>query len=139
MTKASEALHLKHLEFLQSVIGRMSTTSFLVKGWLVTLTTALLAVSAERGSLPLGGSALLPLIAFWGVDGFLLRQERLYRRLYDAVRCAEDDVEPLSMDTTRFRPRIAWSAAAGSATLVAFYGCVALVDLVFIGLTAFRS
>ncbi|MEV4134486.1 hypothetical protein AB0J72_20235 [Dactylosporangium sp. NPDC049742] len=139
MTGASETLHIKHLEFLQGVIDRMSTMSFLVKGWLVTMTTALLAVSAERGSWLVGVSALLPLIAFWGVDGFLLRQERLYRRLYDAVRRAEDDVEPLSMNATRYRSRILWPAAVGSPTLVAFYGGVALVDLVFVVLAAFAA
>jgi hypothetical protein len=31
----------KHLEFIQGVITRMNTSSFLIKGWTITLVSAL--------------------------------------------------------------------------------------------------
>jgi len=36
----------KHLEFIQGVINRLSTNSFLLKGWSVVLVSALFALSA---------------------------------------------------------------------------------------------
>ena len=38
---------LKHLEFIQGVINRLSTNSFLLKGWSVVLVSALFALSAN--------------------------------------------------------------------------------------------
>ena len=34
---------LKHLEFIQNIITRMNTNSFLIKGWAVTIASAILA------------------------------------------------------------------------------------------------
>ena len=38
---------LKHLEFIQGVINRLSTNSFLLKGWSVVLVSALFALSTQ--------------------------------------------------------------------------------------------
>jgi hypothetical protein len=37
---------LKHLEFIQSVIARMATNSFLFKGWAITIAAGLGAFAA---------------------------------------------------------------------------------------------
>ena len=41
---------IKHLEFIQSTITRMNQNSFQIKGWMITLVSALLALyaSSER-------------------------------------------------------------------------------------------
>ena len=45
---------LKHLEFIQDVITRMNSNSFLLKGWCVTLMSVLFALSArDTGNLGL--------------------------------------------------------------------------------------
>ena len=38
---------LKHLEFIQNVINRMNSNSFLIKGWAVTLIAAIFALAAK--------------------------------------------------------------------------------------------
>lgn len=38
----------KHLEFIQGVVNRLSTDSFLLKGWSVVLVSALFALSASQ-------------------------------------------------------------------------------------------
>ena len=38
---------LEHLKMLQAVITRMASNSFMVKGWCITLVSALLALSAK--------------------------------------------------------------------------------------------
>lgn len=41
---------LKHLDFIQGVINRLSTNSFLLKGWSVVLVSALFALSANNSN-----------------------------------------------------------------------------------------
>jgi hypothetical protein len=72
----------KHLDLLQSAITRMAANSFLLKGWCVTLATALFGFSAKEGAPRLALLALLPILAFWGLDAYYLGLERKFRNLY---------------------------------------------------------
>ena len=76
---------IKHLEFIQAVITRMGTNSFQMKGWMVAIVSALLAIYAQsqNGLYPLFG--LLPVFIFWGLDTYYLWQERKFRGLYNDV------------------------------------------------------
>ena len=80
-----------YLELIQGVISRMAGNSFLLKGWSVTLAAALLAVAANEARARFSAVALLPAFAFWGLDAYYLRQERLFRCLFDHVRLASDE------------------------------------------------
>lgn len=77
---------IKHLEFVQAVIGRMAGNSFLLKGWSVTISAALFALAAKDSNRAFALVALLPTLVFWGLDAYYLRQERLFRKLYDRLR-----------------------------------------------------
>lgn len=89
---------IKHLEMLQAVITRMANNSFLVKGWCITLVSALLALSAKE--VPnMVYVAALPVLMFWWLDAFFLRQERLFRELFDHVRENGKDEADFSMRT----------------------------------------
>lgn len=68
---------------LQGVINRLAGNSFLLKGWSVTLVSAVLVLSTNLADAPLIGVALLPVLTFWGLDDYSLAQERLYRGLYE--------------------------------------------------------
>ena len=105
----------------------MSSNSFLLKGWTVVLVSALL-VLVSRGR---GGDwalvGLVPTLVFWGLDAYLLRQERLYRALYDIVRKLPPDKIDFSMTTHHFHgPHLTWRSSLFSKTLSAFYLAVAL-------------
>lgn len=78
-----------HLEFIQTTIARMAGNSFLLKGWTVTLTAAILAFAAQSGKPLLAIAGVFPTLAFWGLDAYYLKQERLYRTLYDKIRTGE--------------------------------------------------
>lgn len=79
----------KHLELIQDVVDRHARNSFMLKGWSVTLVAAVFLLAVRGAQPPLAMIAgLLPAITFWGLDAFYLRQERMYRALYDAVRKA---------------------------------------------------
>ena len=89
----------KHLEFIQGVVNRLANTSFRLKGWAVVLVAALFVLMKEAwgGFVP---AALLPVLFFWGLDGYFLWQERLFRALYDHVRGLEEDSIDFSMDVS---------------------------------------
>lgn len=78
---------IKHLEFIQNIIVRMSKNSFSLKGWAVTLVSGLFMVGSIIGSNMLACLiVLLPTIVFWILDSYYLLQERRYRALYDKIR-----------------------------------------------------
>jgi len=91
----------KHLEFIQSVIARMGTNSFLVKGWSVTLVAALFALAAKDSNPEFVFIAFLPCVLFWLLDVYYLQQEKLFRDLYDSVRKHDVAVEPYSLHTAK--------------------------------------
>ena len=127
---ADEKKH-KHLEFIQGVIIRLSTNSFVLKGWSVTLISALFALSAADSNQAFIFLAYIPAIVFWGLDGFFLWQEQLYRKLYDDVRISKEEDIDFSMDTSPYKtpsgPK--WFGATFSKTLFAFH--VVLICFVF--------
>lgn len=76
----------KHLELIQGIINRMSSNSFMLKGWAVTLVAGIFAISAKDADKMYFLVAYIPIIIFWFLDAYYLKQEHLYRRLYDEVR-----------------------------------------------------
>ncbi len=94
---------IKHLEFTQGVINRLASDSFWMKGWCVVLVAALFILLALEGRIEFAIITLAPVIAFWGLDGYFLWQERLYRALYDHVRTLEEVEVDFSMNVSAFR------------------------------------
>ena len=76
---------LKHLEFIQSVIDRLSRNSFLLKGWSVTLISALFALAAKDSNKQYILLAYFPIITFWILNGYYLSQERRYSMVVPKV------------------------------------------------------
>ncbi len=122
---------LKHLEMLQSVITRMANNSFLVKGWSVTLLSAILVLTAKDKIFAMGWIALIPIIIFWLLDGFFLRQERLFRKLYDKYRIQpQDSPTDFNMDTSIVAPEVGnWPQVIFSTTLIVFHVGLAVLLL----------
>lgn len=76
---------IKHLEFIQGVINRMGSNSFQMKGWMITIVSALLAIYADNNNWLYPFFGLLPTVIFWGLDAYYLQQERMFRGLYNNV------------------------------------------------------
>ena len=74
---------IKHLELIQGVINRLASDSFRMKGWSVVLVAALFILLAREGRTEFLAVAWVPVVFFWGLDGYFLWQERLFRALYD--------------------------------------------------------
>ena len=80
-----------YLEMLQTVIARMASNSFHIKGWIISLIPALLALMVSKEELKqYSWFLLIPLVLFWMLDAYYLWQEQLYRKLYQRVVCSEE-------------------------------------------------
>jgi len=112
---------LKHLELIQGIINRLSTNSFLLKGWSVILVSALFALSAPNANVGFILLAYFPAFIFWGLDGFFLGQERMYRELYDSVRVKKPEDIDFSMNAGKMSKEM-WRGAVFSKTLKPFHG-----------------
>ncbi len=83
---------IKHLEFIQSNIARMNQCSFQMKGWMITVVSALLALFAASIDKETGTGntvfifiAIAPTVIFWFLDSFYLQQERKFRGIYNDI------------------------------------------------------
>jgi hypothetical protein len=95
-----EGHRLKHMEFIQAVVARLAGNSFLLKGWAITVAGVFIGFSLNSDDVRLALGALFPTIAFWGLDAYYLKSERLFRVLYDQVRKGDAHVEPFFMGAT---------------------------------------
>ena len=123
---------LKHLELIQNVINRLANSSFYLKGWTVIFVAAVLGFATKDPQPCYIGVALIPTLAFWGLDGYYLNQERLFRRLYNAVRVMDKEEIDFAMSTMPFKQRGDWWKSVFSRTLGVFYGVILFVVVVVI-------
>ncbi|WP_079041171.1 hypothetical protein [Streptomyces sp. Root264] len=122
----------KHLEFIQAIVTRLGNGSFLIKGWTLTAAGVFFAVLSKNLSWKVAVTGFLPIIGFWLLDSYYLRQERLFRKLYDAVRLPGSTVQPFSMNVGSYHSSVPWMDVIKSHTMRNFYGTLALVNLVFL-------
>lgn len=114
-----------HLQMIQAVVNRLSQNSFLLKGWSVILISALFALAAGNAKVFFIYLAYFPAIAFWILDGYFLRQERLFRKLYDHVRSLEETEIDFSMDINVVSDTVdSWGTVTFSKTLILFHGTI---------------
>jgi hypothetical protein len=75
----------KHLDLLQGVITRHNSNSFMIKGWTITICTAILVIAGTWKEPILSLIALVPITVFWVLDSFYLANERCFVSLYNAA------------------------------------------------------
>lgn len=117
----------KHLEFIQNVITRMNTNSFLLKGWLVAIIAAIfsLGIRDHESYIKI---IIFCIFIFWFLDGFYLAQERKFRDLYNDVITKNERSINFSMSTEAYlNDRNSWIFTLFSPTLLTYYGLIALM------------
>ncbi|MBQ4822204.1 hypothetical protein [Aquimarina sp. MMG016] len=113
---------LKHLELIQNIINRMNSSSFIIKGWSITLVSGLFALSITYGNIPLIIASLFVLLIFWIMDGFYISRERMFRDLYEDVATKnEDQIDFKMMINHYYKGNRTWFASIFSKTLLPFY------------------
>ena len=73
---------IRYLEAIQRVIDRLSNTSFILKGWAVSLVAGLMALAASGANQGYVMVTYIPIVVFWLLDAYFLMMERQYRDLF---------------------------------------------------------
>lgn len=127
---------IKHLEIIQSIVSRMAQNSFAIKGLAVTIVAALLALNINSENAYYLLIAILSNLAFWGLDSYYLRLERMYRELYDDIRKMDIESYSLNPFTLNVKPYCkkvsSWFRLLFSRSEFGFYGSLLLIAIVII-------
>jgi len=75
----------KHLDHIQAVITRHNTNSFTIKGWTITICTAVFTIAGTWKEPILALVALVPITVLWVLDSLYLANERCFVSLYRAA------------------------------------------------------
>lgn len=122
---------IKHLEFIQNVITRMASNSFLLKGWSATLVSATFALAAKDANQAFAIIAYIPITTFWILDGYFLSQEKQYRDLFAAIATKNENDIDLSMDASEYnKGENTWGSSCFSKTIRLYHGCLIIVTLI---------
>jgi hypothetical protein len=114
-----------HLGFIQGVINRMGSNSFLLKGWSITLVAAVFALSSKDADQRFVLLAYFPVIVFWVLDAYFLHQEKLFRKLYEKVASDHISSKEFVLNTLIVRDEVMPSIQVFfSKTLLLFHGLI---------------
>lgn len=126
----SEQAKIAHLGFIQNIITRMGTNSFLLKGWSLTLVAATIALSAKDSDGNFILIAYFPVFIFWWMDAFFLHQEKLYRKLYEDVSDEIVKSDNFTLNTIVVKDKVSTIyKVAFSKTIIPFHGIIIMVIL----------
>jgi hypothetical protein len=129
----------KHLEMIQAIITRMAGNSFLIRGWSVTLVSALFALSAKDADRAFVVVGYFPCVLFWVLDAYYLSQERKFRSLYESLRAKV--TTDFGMDTaSSATSRDSWESSFFSKTILMFHGAIiGVISIVMWTLTKWKT
>lgn len=121
---------MKEVENIQGVINRMDSNSFLIKGWTLTLVVGTLLLHFKDTQIFI---VYIPSLVFWVLDSYFLRQQRLYRKLYDWVieNRMKTDENLFRMNTMPFKEKVGKIRVIFSLTLLCFYGLIIVLTTIY--------
>lgn len=136
----------KEIDLLQSCIDRMAKNSFMIKGWFVSIYAVILALLPEKVDVMLLCVVLIVVnILFWYLDGVYLRDEKIYRRIYQWVveaRKQNDRELMYQLELNLYKNKIGTMDSVGkimlSKSLFIFYAIPLAVLLVVMGINVYK-
>lgn len=136
----------KEIDLLQSCIDRMAKNSFMIKGWFVSIYAVILALLPEKVDVMLLCVVLIVVnILFWYLDGVYLRDEKIYRRIYQWVveaRKQNDRELMYQLELNLYKNKIGTMDSVGkimlSKSLFIFYAIPLDVLLVVMGFNVYK-
>lgn len=121
---------------IQRVVDRLAGNSAQIKTWTIAMLAALLlfsrTVAEGEDRVSVGFAMLAMTVVFWALDGYYLRQERLFRRLYDRVRQIDPALVDYSMDVSDFQKNVGGLRLFVSVSLLPFYITLIMLCVLYI-------
>lgn len=128
---------IRHLEAIQGVINRQANNSLAIKVLTGTITAAVIAnisnITTSASFWMLAAPGVLPGIVFCFLDAMYLRQEQMFRKLYDAARSDKFN-DPFSMNFVKYgsrTPNLLKVICSWSVGLFYFVNIIAVLAAVF--------
>lgn len=116
---------------IQNVINRLANNSFSLKLKSVIFVAVVLGFTTKDGDQDYIWLASIPTLAFWGLDGFYLKQEKLFRELYNNVRQKENRDIDFSMGVSPDKSNEkSWISVCLSWTILGFHFPILIVILI---------
>lgn len=127
-----------HLQMIQGVIDRMSTSAAIYKGFAATIVTGIVAISFTEVSAWILLIAFLPVICFLVMDTYYLKLEKQYRILYEKIR-NEKIVPDFSLDsrcsnTELYDANATWLKCLQSPSIWMFYVPIIIIGVIIVSL-----
>ncbi len=127
---------IEHLKMIEDIIKRMASNSFYLKGWSVSLISAILVFVKLDANICFIWIALLPTITFWYLDAYYLQLERKYKKLYKEVQNdynnETNNVVLFDMKATSFQVDNIWQIMWSDSIKPIYLTIIILIFLVFI-------
>ena len=98
---AEKEERMQYFEFIQNVITRLNSNSFMIKGWSITIASALLALSASTGNNNILFIVCMPVIVFWILDTIYLQNERKFRSLFNEAVKKDSNIGLYEINTNK--------------------------------------
>lgn len=128
----------QHLIFIQEIVARMANVSAMVKGWSLTVVTAVFGVAVGTNSWKMAILGIGVALIFGYLDAHYLGLERNYRRLFNAVIDSNSRVELYELDWRNALDapprrsvmppwRVLWSWS-----ILPFYGSMIAIGLIIV-------
>ena len=116
----------QHLQFIQDIVTRMSGNSFLLRGWSVSLITAIVGFALKSQGATYGTyllfTAIFLVVVFWLLDAYYLSHERAYRCLYKEVSKMTEENINYSLDANAYiKGGNTWFSSIFSSVFLVFY------------------
>ena len=118
----------EHIKLIQPIISRMSSSSFTVKGFMLTIQALLLGFTFNKEIWQINIVLFFMTILLALLDMFYLWQERLYRCLYDKIRLS--DKTDFSMNTKEFKKIKRYMATIKSVAIWPFYSGLLVINII---------
>lgn len=122
-----EKILIEEVKLIQDIVKRMANNSFNVKTWAITLVVATLLFKGNDKNIFI---AFIPLFAFWYLDAYYLRQERLFREIHKWITSYRINNEDKLFDfnPTRFNDKVqSVKKIMWSISILPFYGSIFLM------------
>jgi len=122
----------KHLEMIQAIISRLAGNSFVIRGWSITLVSALLAIALKEWQWSLLIACYFPNLLFWLLDSTYLLNERKFRWLFNQVQDGKAGPFEMNLAGAEKEPANRFRAVWRSPTMLCFHLAIVLLITFFI-------
>ena len=140
MAKQLSDEKIKYLEIIQTVISRLAGNSFLIKGWAISIAITGFGVFETNKNTSFLWLIIFSSLIFWTLDGYYVRQERLFRKLYEdkAINNHKGKVINFSLSTVNYEKYVSGKVACMfSFPTSAVYFSILLVALLLLNFSLF--